>query len=612
MAHPSLRSRITALATIALVSASLLTATPAAATSPVGPGTYEETSSAIAYTGTWYTLNSGGASGGSLRYATGTASATLTFTGAEITWYTWNTASAGKVQVYVDGVLKKTVDNYSSRTATNIVGYSQSGLSAGTHTITIKSSGTANAASAGKITHLDSFVVGAHPESASPPAPEPPTNGSGVYEETSPEIEYTGAWTSLNSSGSSGGAIRYSSGISASASLTFTGGDVTWYTWQSASAGRVEVWLDGVLQTTVDNYSPTTKTMVRAFTAQDLTPGTHTITIKASGKANPASSSRLTHVDAFVVGGPESGPLEAPAVRASDCPAPTQVVSTSAELTTALASAGPGTVIHLAPGTYSRGFMLSASGTPDAPIWVCGPRSAVLEGVSTSSGTALRIENAAHVNVAGFTVTNALQGVMTKFSSHVSVSDLHVKDTGYEAIHLYAFTSDSYVLGNLIERPGAVDVAYGEGVYIGTSQRRWGEVTGGVPDASDRNVVAWNTIVDAGAEPIEAKEGTSDGLIRENSLLGNRSGSRSIAWVLVTGNDWSVIANNGSRSIQHGYAGMVWGDWGKRNDFRENTGTVSASGFGVWIQQSASQSTAACDNWVSGAASGQTNVYCTP
>ena len=157
-----------------------------------------------------------------------------------------------------------------------------------------------------------------------------------------------------------------------------------------------------------------------------------------------------------------------------------------------------------------------------------------------------------------------------------------------------------------------MDVSFGEGVYIGTSQRRWAEVTGGQPDRSDRNVIAGNTIVSAGAEPIEAKEGTSGGIIRDNTLTSHRAASRAEAWVLVTGNDWTVVRNTGSDSVQHGYSSMIWGDWGKRNEFRGNSGAVDASGYGVWIQQASSGSIASCDNWVSGAGSGQTNVFCSP
>lgn len=609
MTHPAPRSLLATLLTSLLLVVALLTPVAASAADAVGAGTHEESSPAITYTGAWTTLNSSGSSGGAIRYATGSASASLTFVGTEVTWYTWNSASAGKVHVYLDGVLKATVDNYASSTKTRIVGYSVDGLTAGTHTIKIASSGTANAASSGKITHLDAFVVGTGGDAAQSSAVA--GNAAGTYEETSPELAFTGTWTSLSSSGSSGGGIRYSAGT-ASVSLTFTGPSITWYTWKSASAGKIQVYLDGVLKATVDNYSASTTTMVRGFTAQNLSSGTHTIMIKSSGTANAASSGKLTHFDSFVVGEPSVAPAAAPPVLGSDCPAATVTVSTSAQLTAALADAGPGTVIKLAPGTYTRGFSLTASGTADDPIWVCGPRTAVVQGVSTSSGTAFRVDSASHVRLAGFTVNNALQGVMVKFGSDVSVSDLNVKDTGYEAIHLYAFTSDSYVIGNLIERPGAVDVSYGEGIYIGTSQRRWADVTGGAADRSDRNVIAGNTIVLAGAEPIEAKEGTSGGIIRDNVLTSHRAASRALAWVLVTGNDWTVVRNTGSDAVQHGYASMVWSGWGKRNEFRGNTGAVDAAAYGVWIQQASSGSIAACDNWVTGAGSGQTNVFCAP
>lgn len=601
----------------------------------VGVGTYEESSEAITYSGRWTTLSSRGSSGGAIRYATSTASASLTFVGDEITWYTWKSPSAGRVQVSVDGVVKATIDNYSS-TTTTMVTYTASGLGAGVHTVQISSTGTANPSSSGKIIHLDAFVVAdsgnsnppptsdpepspapepsADPEPEPEPSPDPePDAGvtAGTYEESSSAITFTGNWARLTSAGSSGGAMVYAS-ASASASLTFSGPTITWYTWKSPNAGKVQVYLDGVLKATVDNYASSTATKIRGFTARDLSSGPHTITIKSSGTANSASSGKMTHFDSFVVGEPLVEAAEVPPVLAADCPAATVTVSNSTELTAALAGAGPGASIHLAPGTYTRGFLLSASGTPEAPIWVCGPRSAVVQGISTTSGTALRVENAHHVRLAGFTVNKALQGVMVKYSSNISIAELNVKDVGYEAIHLYAFTTDSTVIGNLIERPGAANLSYGEGIYIGTSQRRWAEVTGGQPDRSDRNVIAGNTIVQAGAEPIEAKEGTSGGVIRDNVIKSHRSGSRATAWVLVTGNDYLVTRNTGTDAVEHGYSSMVWGSWGLRNDFRGNAGSVDANAFGVWIQDAGSGSKAACDNWVTGATKGQTNVFCSP
>lgn len=436
--------------------------------------------------------------------------------------------------------------------------------------------------------------------------------GAGTYEESDAAIVYTGSWTRLGSSGSSGGAIRYATGT-ASATLTFTGPNITWYTWRSASGGIVDVYLDGVRVDRVDNYAPTTTPAVRGYTAQDLSSGTHTIRIASSGTANPKSSGRITHLDSFVVGASHTARSTAAisGIRSSDCPAATVRVSDSAKLRSALASAKPGAVIELAPGTYANGFALSASGTASKPIWICGPRTAVVQGGSMSSGTALRLDSAKNVRVTGFTVAGALQGVMVKFGSNVAVTDLHVRDIGYEGIHLYAFTSDSYVVGNRIERTGRVDVAYGEGVYIGTSQRRWAEVTGGQPDRSDRNVVALNTISSVGAEHIDAKEGTTGGVIAGNTFSGHLAGSRADGWVLVTGNDWVVEDNTGSSAVRHGFASHVWDSWGKRNSFTSNSGDGSP-GYGLWMQSASAGVEVTCDNWVTAASLGVTNVFCRP
>ena len=435
--------------------------------------------------------------------------------------------------------------------------------------------------------------------------------GAGTYEESSPAITYSSSWSRLSSSGSSGGAIRYSTSTAAAATLTFTGPTITWYTWKSASGGIVDVYLDGVKVASVDNYASTSKTRVIGYTTSSLPAGTHTITVKASGSKNAQATGRYTHLDSFVVGADRSH-LAAPdaTARIASCPAATKTVRTSAELRDAFATARAGDVIRLSPGTYADGFQLSASGTESQPIWVCGSRDSVLTG--TPDRAALWVEFSKYVNLAGFRVTSALQGVMVRSSSQISVADLQVHETGYEGIHLYRNTTDSQVMHNTITRTGVADVAYGEGVYIGTSERRWAEVTGGAPDRSDRNTVAYNTITSAGAEGIEAKEGTSDGVIAGNTVNGHLPGSRAIGWVLVTGNSWYIAGNSGTDAVEHGFSSMNWTTWGTRNTFFDNTGTVDASGYGVWVHNTKIGVQVACDNRLTAAGSGLTNVFCTP
>ncbi|WP_218974802.1 right-handed parallel beta-helix repeat-containing protein [Streptomyces sp. NP160] len=303
----------------------------------------------------------------------------------------------------------------------------------------------------------------------------------------------------------------------------------------------------------------------------------------------------------------------------STCPAaaakPGTLVRTAEQLTAALAGARPGDVIRLADGTYRGPFRLSAKGTSQAPVWLCGGRGAVLENGSTSSGTALRIDSASHVGVSGFTVTRALHGVFVKGSSDVVVTGLAVQDIGYEGVHVYGFSEDVVVRGNRIQDTGVEDVAFGEGVYVGTSDRRWEEVTGGEPDTTRRVAVVANTITDAGAEPIEAKMGTSDGIIQGNTLRGHQPGSRARAWVLVTGNDWLVRGNDGSGAVNNGYMLMrQGGEWGHDNSVVGNTGAVDAPGWGVLLQNPGSPppkgAIVGCDNYLTGATAGAYSGPC--
>ncbi|KQR23430.1 NosD domain-containing protein [Microbacterium sp. Leaf151] len=452
---------------------------------------------------------------------------------------------------------------------------------------------------------VGSVIMGS-PTGAAAAAPAPPA----TYEENSSAIAYNGSWTTLTSSGSSGGSIRYSTVASASASLTFSGSWITWYTWKSPNAGIARVLVDGVEVARVDNYSKTSVTGVIGYSAP-VVDGTHTITVVGSGSKNAASGGRMTHFDSFVVTAETVAPYaDASVPRAEDCPTATQTVTNAAELTAALKGAQPGDVIRLADGTYTGKFALSVSATRDRPVWICGSPRAVLTTGAIDTGSALRIDASSNIVLTGFTVERSLQGIMIKYSSRMVLSDLVVRDTGYEGIHLYAMTSDSVVAHSTLARNGSLDVSYGEGVYIGTSQRRWDEVTGGEPDASNRNVIVSNRFVQTGAESIDAKEGTSGGTVADNTFEGFLNGSRALGWVLVTGNEWAIIGNDGDDAVGNAYSSLSWGDWGYDNEFRDNTGRVGSSGYGVWVHDKTRGVAVACDNQVTAAGSGNTNVFC--
>lgn len=104
----------------------------------------EQATKSIAYAGTWTSQANKHASGGSLRYTTRKgASATYTFTGAGVGWVAYRGPNRGSARVYVDGVLKKTVNLYATTYSAKQVVFAFNWGATGTHKIKIVGLGTA-------------------------------------------------------------------------------------------------------------------------------------------------------------------------------------------------------------------------------------------------------------------------------------------------------------------------------------------------------------------------------------------------------------------------------------------------------------------------------------
>jgi len=105
----------------------------------------QQTSASVHYGGSWSsTISSSSYSGGSVRYSTTAgASASLTTSARGLAFVTTRGPTRGAVKVYVDGVLKATVDLHSTTTQYRYVAYAIGFASLGTHTIKIVVVGTA-------------------------------------------------------------------------------------------------------------------------------------------------------------------------------------------------------------------------------------------------------------------------------------------------------------------------------------------------------------------------------------------------------------------------------------------------------------------------------------
>jgi hypothetical protein len=308
-------------------------------------------------------------------------------------------------------------------------------------------------------------------------------------------------------------------------------------------------------------------------------------------------------------------------------------VTTSEELTLALADSMPGDVITMADGVYTtKGllapltlggkrytgtFVASNSGTAPMPIVLGGSRNAVIDGkpgdVGTGTQYGLYVAGADYFQVRGITVTNVSKGIVLDESDHSLIDGVLVHTTGQEGIHLRAFSSDNTVSNNVVRRTGRNTATYGEGIYVGSANSNWGTYTGGQPDASDRNRIIGNVISETGAESMDIKEGTSNGVIRGNTFDGaGMSGSWADSWIDLKGNSWTVAGNHGTNALEDGFQvhGALDG-WGNDNVLSNNTADVRGSGYGFWLQNNVTGNVIGCGNHVLAAASGFANVPCT-
>lgn len=331
-----------------------------------------------------------------------------------------------------------------------------------------------------------------------------------------------------------------------------------------------------------------------------------------SGSAAPATS----HTTGSASPGPATtGPGASVAADGSSCTAPATVsVSSASELKKALAGARPGDEIVLAPGTYDGNFTASRSGTSGAPVTLCGPRSAVLDGGSISQGYTFYLDHASWWRLEGFTVTGGQKGVMADGSDYDLIYGLFVHGIGDEAIHLREFSSHDTISHCVIRDTGLLVQFYGEGIYVGSAHKNWCRYTNCQPDASDYDVIQDNNIADTTAENIDIKEGTTGGQIIGNHFDGTGMvASAATAWVNVKGNDWTITDNTGINSIKDGFqVHQVYPGWGIGNVFRGNDAQVNGPGHGYFVQNKRLQTIVACNNKVTGAAEGLSTIVCTP
>jgi hypothetical protein len=297
-------------------------------------------------------------------------------------------------------------------------------------------------------------------------------------------------------------------------------------------------------------------------------------------------------------------------------------VNSAAQLQAALNTALPGQTIQIQDGYYERsgGFYANAGidGTEANPIIVIGSRNVVLSTNNLTSGYAFSLKGNKYWIIKGFTVVNSKNGVVLDSCKYVTVDSIQAKKLGQDGIHLRTYTSYCTVKRCYIDSTGLNDYSFGEGIYIGSAYSNWCTYTDCNPDTSNYNQILFNSFGSfVTAENIDVKEGTKGGLIKGNNFngLGLQGMNGGDSWIDMKGNYYTVENNTGNHSILDGIQTHIQqpGGYGNYNTFSNNVLNVNGPGYGIRVQTSNANGTAAANvvctnNQASGAVMGLTNV----
>ena len=242
------------------------------------PTQVEQGSAAVRYD--WRSVTKAGTFGGSYaaEHLQG-ASASFSFMGRQVTWYTLTGPTQGMASVSIDGQARGTFNQYATTTHSKVE-RSFIGLAPGANTITVRVLGQRGASGAiDTQVAIDAFRTG----------------GKVIW---TPTLDAT--WRKIHVAGASGGSVAQSDLARSSMTFSFRGTGVSWQTVRGPAQGRAQIFVDGVLVKTVDNYASQPAVDVTR-SVSGLADGVHELRIVALGEGRPAAEGTFVSVDRLSV-----------------------------------------------------------------------------------------------------------------------------------------------------------------------------------------------------------------------------------------------------------------------------------------------------------------------
>lgn len=263
------------------------------------PQVTEDSNPAVAYTGTWNHIAPPAypqASNADVSVSsTAGSTASFTFTGSSVDWIGKVGANCGYADVYIDGVYATRVDTFGFRgpDAWQAPLFEKSWPSAGTHTIKVVVTGLKNESSSGTYVHIDSFQV----------------RSLSLTDDADPAVSYSGTWTNPTTDLTYlAGAAHVASATGASASFTFNGTAVQVLGDRAGNHGLADVYIttggSTVYWGQFDAYTPGDAVGGNQvlWQVQNLSSGSHTIQVIATGTHDAQSTGTAVTLDGFAYG----------------------------------------------------------------------------------------------------------------------------------------------------------------------------------------------------------------------------------------------------------------------------------------------------------------------
>jgi hypothetical protein len=246
---------------------------------------YQQSDPRITYLDAWSYNSIGSASGGSF-YSSGVtgAAAVVKFSGISIGLVATTGPLYGKALVSLDGGPAEYVDFYSAVTEYKKLVKEWTGLTSGSHTLTIK-------CAEGKI-NLDAVDITGTLAQAPAVA---------RYQQGDTRISRVGPWSESATWSASGGSFATADSPGAAMKVAFKGSYLAWYATKGPGYGKAQVSLDGGTPFMVDLYGAGTLYKQRVYSTGLLVDGPHTLSIYWVGQKNPIAYGTRIGVDAFDV-----------------------------------------------------------------------------------------------------------------------------------------------------------------------------------------------------------------------------------------------------------------------------------------------------------------------